>query len=59
MNNIKKGDIVQTINRKTVYSVTEIIQTVDHGEVAVCKVYRSSQRATFKCSDLIAIKIKS
>lgn len=58
MDNIKKGDIVQTKNKKTVYSVKEIIQTVDHGEVAVCKVYRSSQIATFKCSDLIAIQIK-
>ena len=58
MDNIKKGDIVQTINRKTFYSVKEIIQTVDHGEVAVCKVYRSSQIATFKCSDLIAIEIE-
>ena len=58
MDNIKKGDIVQTKNGKTFYSVKEIIQTVDHGEVAVCKVYRSSQIANFKCSDLIKFKIK-
>jgi hypothetical protein len=54
---IQKGDIVQTINKKTFYFVKEILQTVDHGAVAVCKVYRSSQIATFKCSDLIVKEI--
>jgi hypothetical protein len=55
---IQKGDIVQTINKKTFYFVKEILQTVAHGEVAVCKVYRSSETVTFKCSDLIVKEIR-
>lgn len=58
MDNIKKGDIVQTKNRKTFYFVEDIQQNAVLGRVAVCKVYRSSERVGFKCSDLIAIEIK-
>ena len=58
MDNIKKGDIVQTKNKKTFYFVEDIQQNAVLGRVAVCKVYRSSQRVGFKCSDLIVKKIK-
>ena len=58
MDNIKKGDIVQTKNRNTVYFVEDIQQNAVLGRVAVCKVYSSSERVGFKCSDLIAIEIK-
>ena len=57
MDNIKKGDIVQTKNRKTFYFVEDIQQNAVLGRVAVCKVYRSSERVGFKCSDLIVTKI--
>ena len=58
MDNIKKGDIVQTKNKKTFYFVEDIQQNAVLGRVAVCKVYRSSQRVGFKCSDLIVKEIR-
>jgi hypothetical protein len=58
MDNIKKGDIVQTVNRKTFYFVEDIQQNAVLGRVAVCKVYRSSKRVGFKCSDLIRTEIR-